>query len=64
MENRNQGNENKIILGDSICTMDRMDWDRINLKPEIKSMIENLQDELYQLEKKQVKGDKLRANIR
>ena len=27
-------------------------------------MIENLQDELYQLENKQVKGAKLRANIR
>ena len=30
MENRNQGNENKIILGDSICTMDKMDWDGEN----------------------------------
>ena len=27
-------------------------------------MIENLQDELYQLENKQEKGAKLRANIR
>ena len=27
-------------------------------------MIENLQDELYQLENKQAKGAKLRANIR
>ena len=27
-------------------------------------MIENLQNELYQLENKQVKDDKLRANIR
>ena len=27
-------------------------------------MIENLQDELYQLENKQAKGTKLRANIR
>ena len=27
-------------------------------------MIENLQDELYQLESKQAKGTKLRANIR
>ena len=27
-------------------------------------MIENLQDELYQLENKQAKGSKLRANIR
>ena len=33
-------------------------------KPEIKPMIENLQDELYQLENKQAKGVKLRANIR
>ena len=35
-----------------------------NFKPEIKPMIENLQDELYQLENKQEKGAKLRANIR
>ena len=35
-----------------------------NFKPEIKSMIENLQDELYQLENKQGKGAKLRANNR
>ena len=27
-------------------------------------MIENLQNEFYQLENKQAKGDKLRANIR
>ena len=27
-------------------------------------MIENLQDELYQIENKQAKGAKLRANIR
>ena len=27
-------------------------------------MIENLQDELYRLEKKQAKGAKLRANMR
>ena len=25
MENKNQGNENKIILGDFNCTMDKMD---------------------------------------
>ena len=35
-----------------------------NFKPEIKLMIENLQDELYQLENKQAKGAKLGANIR
>ena len=35
-----------------------------NFKPEIKPMIENLQDELYQIENKQAKGAKLRANIR
>ena len=35
-----------------------------NFKPEIKPMIENLQDELYQLESKQAKDAKLRANIR
>ena len=35
-----------------------------NFKPEIKSMIEKLQDELYQLENKQAKGAKLCANIR
>ena len=35
-----------------------------NFKPEIKPMIENLQDELYQLENKQTKGAKLRANMR
>ena len=35
-----------------------------NFKPEIEPMIENLQDELYQLENKQAKGAKLRANIR
>ena len=35
-----------------------------NFKPKIKPMIENLQDELYQIENKQAKGAKLRANIR
>ena len=35
-----------------------------NFKPEIKPMIENLQDEFYQLEKKRAKGAKLCANIR
>ena len=35
-----------------------------NFKPEIKPMIENLQDELYQIENKQAKGAKLRANTR
>ena len=34
------------------------------MKQEIKLIIENLQDELYQLKKKQAKGAKLRANIR
>ena len=33
-------------------------------KPEIKPIIKNLQDELYQLENKQAKGAKLRAAIR
>ena len=33
-------------------------------KPEIKLMIENLQDELYQKDNKQVKSAKLSANIR
>ena len=35
-----------------------------NFRPEINRMIENLQDELYQLENKQAKGAKLPANIR
>ena len=35
-----------------------------NFKPKIKAMIENLQNELDQLENKQAKGAKLRANIR
>ena len=35
-----------------------------NIKPEIKPMIENLQDEPSQLENKQAKSVKLRANIR
>ena len=35
-----------------------------NFKPEIKPIIENLQDEFYQLENKQAKGAKLCANIR
>ena len=35
-----------------------------NFEPKIKPMIENLQNELYQLENKQSKGAKLRANIR
>ena len=39
-------------------------YKRENFKPEIKLMIENLQDELYQLENKQAKGAKLAANIR
>ena len=35
-----------------------------NVKSEIKPIIENLQDELYQLENKQTKVSKLRANMR
>ena len=35
-----------------------------NFKPEIKPIIKNLQDELHQLENKQVKDAKLRANIK
>ena len=34
------------------------------IKPEIKPIIRNLQDELYQLENKQRKGAKLGASIR
>ena len=26
MQNKNEGNENKIILGDLNCTMDKIDW--------------------------------------
>ena len=37
---------------------------RKDYKPEIKPMMENLQDELYQLENKQVEGAKLRVNMR
>ena len=33
-------------------------------KPEIKPIIKNLQDELYQLENKKAKGEKLGASIR
>ena len=39
-------------------------YERENFRPEIKLMIENLQNELYQLENKQAKCAKLRANIR
>ena len=35
-----------------------------NFRPEIKLMIENLQNELYQLENKQAKDAKLRTSIR
>ena len=35
-----------------------------NFKPEIKSIIKYLQDELYKLENKQAKGAKLRAKIK
>ena len=35
-----------------------------NFEPKIKPMIENLQYKLYQLENKQAKSAKLRANIR
>ena len=35
-----------------------------NFEPKIKPIIENLQNELYQLKKNQAKGAKLRANIR
>ena len=34
-----------------------------NFKPEIKPMIENLQDELFQFKNKQAKGAPLGANI-
>ena len=37
---------------------------RKSFKPEIKPMIENFQDELYQLENKQAKCVKLQSNIR
>ena len=30
MQNKNARNENKIILRDFICTMDKMDWDSGN----------------------------------
>ena len=30
MENKNEGNENKIILGDFNCTMDKMERDDRN----------------------------------
>ena len=33
-------------------------------KPEIKPIVKNLQDELYQLDNKQAKGAKLHATIR
>ena len=39
-------------------------YKRENFKPEIKPMIENLRNELYQLENKQAKGAKLLGNIR
>ena len=39
-------------------------YKRENFNSEIKPMIEKLLDELYQLENKQAKGDKLCANIR
>ena len=35
-----------------------------NFKPKMKPMIEILQNKHYQLEEKQAKGAKLRANIR
>ena len=35
MENKNEGNENKIILGDFNCTMDKMDRDGRNKKQRI-----------------------------
>ena len=35
-----------------------------NFEPKIKPMIENLQNELYQLENKQAKDAKLRTSIR
>ena len=34
-----------------------------NFKTETKSMVENVQDELYQLENKQAKGAKIQANL-
>ena len=30
MENKNEGNESKIILGHFNCTMDKMEWDGTN----------------------------------
>ena len=35
-----------------------------NFKPEVKALINNLQDELYSLESKQARGARIRANIR
>ena len=47
----------KLMQKENLCKKE-------NFKTEIKPMIGNLQDELYQLENKQAKGAKLRANIR
>ena len=41
-----------------------LEFQRTNFESEIKLMIENLQDELYQLENKHEKGAKRVANIR
>ena len=66
--------ENAKIFSKNCTTQEnmtilRLKWDyktykKENFKPEIKPMTENLQDDLYQLENKQAKGAKLRANIR
>ena len=63
--------ENAKILSINSTTQENVRISRLkedcqtsNFKPEMKPMIENLQDELYQLENKQAKGAKLGVNIR
>ena len=44
MENKCQGNENKILLGDSISTMDKMDRDGGNKTQRFYDIVHKIQD--------------------
>ena len=54
----------KVILEFQDWKRDYETYTKKKFQPEIKPIIKNLQDELYQLENKQAKGAKLRRTIR
>ena len=60
---KNSTNQGNIIISRLKKRLRNL-YKKKNFKPEIKSIITYLQDELYQLENKQAKGAKLRAKVK